>query len=133
MNFIRESSTKQTNVSLRIAKHLFSNLEQWDKNIVFSPLSLQVILSIVIAGAEGPTQQQLLDFLQFESTDHLNSFASRLVTVILQDVAPAGGPCLSVANGVWVEKTLSLQASFKEIVSSDYKAKLASVDFQNKV
>jgi len=113
------------------AKHLFA--KQPNNNVVFSPLSLQVVLSIIAAGSEGPTQQQLLDFLQFEYIDHLNSFASQLVSVILKDAAPAGGPRLSFVNGVWVEKTLSIQPSFKQIVSSNYKATLASVDFVTKV
>jgi hypothetical protein len=34
---------------------------------------------------------------------------------------------------VWVDKSLSLQTSFKQIVSSDYEATLASVDFITKV
>jgi serpin B len=131
MNILRDSSTNPTKVSLTIAKHLF--LKQSNNNIVFSPLSLQVILSIIAAGSDGPTQQQLLDFLHFESIDHLNSFSSQLVSVILKDAAPAGGPRLSFTNGVWVEKTLSLQASFEQIVSSDYEATLASVDFKTKV
>jgi len=101
--------------------------------LVFSPLSIQVILSIIAAGSEGPTQKRLLDFLQFEFIDRLNSFASKLVSVILKDAAPAGGPRLSFVNGVWVEKTLSIQPSFKQIVSSNYKATLASVDFLTKV
>ncbi|XP_024638791.1 serpin-ZX isoform X2 [Medicago truncatula] len=130
MEFRRESMITQTNVSLKIAKHLFS--KQPNNNIVFSPLSIQVILSIIAAGSEGSTQQQLLDFLRFKSIHQLNSVISRLVSVILKDAAPSGGPCLSVANGVWVEQTLSLQTSFQKIVSSDFQAKLASVDFQNK-
>ncbi|AES68894.2 serpin-ZX [Medicago truncatula] len=127
---LHESITNQTNVSLRIAKHLF--LKELDKNIVFSPLSLQVVLSIIAAGSEGPTQQQLLDFLLSKSTDHLNDLASQLVSVVLFDAAPTGGPRFSFVNGVWVEQTLSLQPSFKEIVSSDYKATLLSVDFKTK-
>jgi serpin B len=115
-----------------MAEHLFSKNSN-KNNIVFSPISIQFILSIIASGSEGPTQQQLLDFLHFESIDHLNSFSSQLVSVILKDAAPAGGPRLSFTNGVWVEKTLSLQASFEQIVSSDYEATLASVDFKTKV
>ncbi|CAJ2641064.1 unnamed protein product [Trifolium pratense] len=126
---LRESITNQTNVSLSIANHIFSKQSHQDKNIVLSPLSLQVVLSIIAAGSEGPTQQQLLEFLQSKSTDHLNSFASQLVSVVLSDAAPAGGPLLSFADGVWVEQTLSLLPSFKQIVSTDYKANLSSVDF----
>ena len=47
----RESFTNQTKVSLNMAKHLFS--KESDKNVVFSPLSLQVMLSIIAAASEG--------------------------------------------------------------------------------
>ncbi|CAL5204634.1 unnamed protein product [Lathyrus oleraceus] len=129
---LRESITHQTNVSFTIANHLFSKPSHQDKNIVLSPLSLQLVLSIIAAGSEGPTQQQLLEFLHSKSTDHLNSLASQLVSVVLSDATPAGGPLLSFVDGVWIEQTLSLQPSFKEIVSTDFKANLSSVDFQNK-
>lgn len=128
---LRESISNHTDVALSITKHLFSK-EASDKNLVFSPLSLHVVLSIIAAGSKGPTLDQLLTFLRSKSTDHINSFASQLVTVVLSDGAPAGGPRLSFADGVWVEQTLSLLPSFKQLVSTDYKATLASVDFQNK-
>ncbi|WJX41290.1 hypothetical protein P8452_28664 [Trifolium repens] len=81
-----KSITNHTNVSITMAEHLFSKNSN-KNNIVFSPISIQVILSIIAAGSEGPTQQQLLDFLHFESIDHLNSFSSQLVSVILKDAA----------------------------------------------
>ncbi|XP_058786239.1 serpin-ZX-like [Vicia villosa] len=129
---LRESITNQTNVSFTIANHLFSNVSHSDMNIVFSPLLLHLVLSIIAAGSDGPVQQQLLSFLQSKSTDHLISFASQLVSVVLTDASPAGGPLLSFVDGVWIDKTLSLQPSFKQIVSTDFKANLSSVDFQNK-
>jgi serpin B len=100
---------------------------------VFSPLSLQVVLSILAAGTDGPTKQQLLDFLRVKSTDHLNSFVSHLLSDILKDATPLGGPFLSLVNGVWVDQSLPLQPSFQEIVSSHYNATLSSVDFITKV
>jgi serpin B len=134
INFLHKSSTNQTNVSITMAEHLFSeNSNNNNQNIVFSPLSLQVILSIIAAGSEGPTQQQLLNFLRFRSIHDLTSFFSKLVPFMLKDAAPFGGPRLSFANGAWVEKTLPLRPSFKRIVSSEYKATLASVDFLTKV
>ncbi|AES90582.1 serpin-ZX-like protein [Medicago truncatula] len=89
MTSICESNTNQENFSLCVAKQLFS-LEKSD-NIVFSPLSLQVVLSIIAAGSKGPTQQQILDFLDFKSINHVNLFVSQLVSIILKDAAPAGG------------------------------------------
>lgn len=128
---LRESISNLSDVALSITKHLFSK-EPSDKNVVFSPLSLHVVLSIIAAGSKGPTLDELLTFLRSKSTDHLNSFASQLVAVVLSDGAPAGGPRVSFADGVWVEQSLSLLPSFKELVTTDYEATLASVDFQNK-
>ncbi|WJX66141.1 hypothetical protein P8452_50726 [Trifolium repens] len=127
-----ESIRNLTKVSITIAKHLFSKQEYKEKNIVFSPLSLYTVLSIVAAGSDGPTQQQLLDFLQSESIDQLKSLSSQLVSYILADASPSGGPLLSFVNGGWIEQSLSLQPSFKQIVATDFKATLASVDFKTK-
>jgi serpin B len=131
MEFRRESMINQTKVSLKIAKHLF--FKQSNSNIVFSPLSIQIILSIIAAGSEGTTQQQLLDFLHSKSINQLNSFASHILSVVLTDRYLTGGPRLSFADSVWIEQSLPLQPTFKQILSSVYKANLASVDFQNKV
>jgi serpin B len=127
---LNESITNQTKVSLCIIKHLF--LKESTKNIVFSPLSLQVVLSLISAGSDGLTKQQLLNFLRSKSTDDLSAFASHLVSTLLNDAALAGGPRLSFVNGAWVEQSLSVKPLFKQIVTADYKAALASVDFLNK-
>lgn len=121
-----------TDVSLSTAMHILWKKSQ-DKNVVLSPLSLQIVLSIIAAASEGPTQQQLLSFLRSKSIDHLNSIASQLVSDVLSDAVPTTGPRLSFANGVWVQQSLSLYPSFKHLLASNYKATFASVDFQNKV
>lgn len=100
--------------------------------MVFSPLSIHVVLGLIAAGSNGPTRDQLLAFLKSKSTDELNSLSSQLVDVVFADGSPSGGPRLSVANGVWVEQTLPLKPSFKQIVDNFYKAASVSVDFQNK-
>jgi serpin B len=74
-----------------------------------------------------------MSFLRSESIDQLKSLSSQLVSYVLADASPFGGPQLSFANGIWVEQSLSLQPSFKEIVATDFKATLSSVDFTTKV
>jgi serpin B len=131
---LHESLSYQTIVSLNITKHLFSKEEFQNKNITFSPLSLLSLVSIITAGSEGSTtKQQLLSFLQSKSTDHLNSFASHLISSLLSNAALLGGPRLSFVNGGWIEQSLPLQRSFQQIVATDYKAALSSVDFQTNV
>ncbi|WJX41336.1 hypothetical protein P8452_28703 [Trifolium repens] len=129
----RKSITVLTKVSMTMANHLFSKQEYQQNNMVFSPLSLYTVLSLVAAGSEGPTQQELLSFLLSKSIDQLKSLSSQLVSFVLAGAnAPTGGPLLSFVNSIWIEKSLSIRPSFKKIVATDFKATLASVDFMTK-
>ncbi|KAK9080285.1 hypothetical protein SSX86_000043 [Deinandra increscens subsp. villosa] len=128
---VQQSLVNQTQVSVTLATHLFSNKFP-NSNVVFSPLSIHVVLSLVAAGAKGQTLDQILAFLKSNSVDELNNLSSHLMSMILTDGSPMGGLCLCCANGVWVEKTLSLKHSFKQVVDNVYKATCDHVDFQNK-
>ncbi|CAI9267237.1 unnamed protein product [Lactuca saligna] len=46
----------------------------------------------------------------------VSSFPRKLVSLVFADGSQSGGPRLSFANGVWVEQTLSLKPSFKQVV-----------------
>lgn len=128
---LRESIKNQTHASLQLAQHLVST-EAKDKNLVISPLSIHVVLGLIASGSKDETLNQLLDFLKSKSSDELNSLSSQLVTLIFADGSSLGGPRLSFANGVWLDQTLSLKPSFKEIVDNVYKAASNPVDFQTK-
>ncbi|KAM0013402.1 putative Serpin family protein [Helianthus debilis subsp. tardiflorus] len=110
----------QTHVSTALATHLLSN--KHDSNVVFSPLSIQVALSVLSAGCKGETLDQLLALLKADTTDDLSS-------LYLQLACPSGGPKLSSVNAVWVPKTLSLKPSFKQAMDTVYRAACKQVDF----
>ncbi|XVE55954.1 hypothetical protein DITRI_Ditri03aG0198800 [Diplodiscus trichospermus] len=128
---LRESIRAQTDVAFSLTKAVFQ-AEAKNSNLVFSPLSIHVVLSLIAAGSKGSTLDQLLSFLKSKSNDQLGSFSSELVSVVFADGSPAGGPCLSFANGVWIDKSVPLKPSFKQIVDNVYKAASAQVDFQTK-
>jgi len=125
----REAIRNQSDAMLNFTKHLLS---KEDKNVVISPLSIQLMLSLIASGSKGYTLDQLLSFLNSKSIDHLNSFASQLALAVA-DASRSGGPRLSFANGVWLDKSVSLKPSFKQLVDSQYKAVLAQVNFKTKV
>lgn len=127
-----ESITTQTDVSFMLTKHVFSKEIKGDTNLVFSPLSIQIILGLIAAGSKGPMKDQLLGFLKSKSIDELNSLYSHLVNIVFVDGSPNGGPRLSVANGVWIDQTLPFKPSYKKVLDKVYKAASNSVDFQNK-
>lgn len=128
---LREVIRSQTDVALRLTKAIFQTQAK-NSNLVYSPLSIHVVLSLITAGSKGATSDQLLSFLGSKSNDHLSSFSSEVVSIVFADGSPAGGPRLSAANGVWIDKSLPLKPSFKQIVDNVYKATSAQVDFQTK-
>ncbi|KAK9165282.1 hypothetical protein Scep_000473 [Stephania cephalantha] len=128
---MKEVITQQTHLSLQLTKRVLSD-EAKESNLVFSPLSIHVVLSLIAAGSSGQTLDQLLSFLGSKTINHLNSFASELVSLVLADGSVGGGPRLSFANSVWIEKSLPIKPSFTEVVQNLYKAAAKPVDFQTK-
>ncbi|KAL3617792.1 hypothetical protein CASFOL_038113 [Castilleja foliolosa] len=95
---LRKSIVNQTNISLSLAKHVISTeSKDDDSNLVFSPLSIHVVLGLIAAGSGGSTGDQLLRYLNSRSAQDLRSQASQLVTQLFADGAPLGGPRLSFA------------------------------------
>lgn len=129
---LRESIGNQNAVALGLSKHVLLT-EAKTSNSVLSPLSIQVVLGLIAAGSKGPTLDQLLAFLKSKSNDQFSSFSSELVSVVFADGSVSGGPRLSFANGVWVDRSLSLKPSFKQVVDNVYKAASNQADFQTKV
>ncbi|KAJ0829278.1 putative Serpin family protein [Helianthus annuus] len=124
----KQSIRNQTRVSTTLPTHLLS--KEPNSNVVFSPLSIHAVLSLLAAGSKGQTLDQLLAFLKTNTTHDLNSLYSRLVSSILVDASPNGGPRLHFANGFWVDKTFTLNPSFKQLVDIVYnKAACKQVDF----
>ncbi|KAF8405128.1 hypothetical protein HHK36_010026 [Tetracentron sinense] len=128
---LRELISKQTDFSLEIAKHVMLK-EAKESNLVFSPLSIHVVLSLIAAGSKDQTLDQILSFLKSKSNEELNSFSSELVALVLADGSQSGGPRLSFANGLWIQKSLPLKPSFKHIVDTVYRAAANQVDFLTK-
>ncbi|XP_045797179.1 serpin-ZX-like [Trifolium pratense] len=126
---LRKSIACQTDVALSITKHLFSKQEYHDNNLIFSPFSLHAVLSVMAAGSEGSTLDELISFLRFDSIDHLNTFFSQLLSDMLSNIDATR---LSFVNGMWADKSVSLSHSFKQLVTTHYKVSCASVNFRTK-
>ncbi|KAE8796186.1 Serpin-ZX [Hordeum vulgare] len=134
---IRLSIAHQTRFALRLASAISSpsHAKGSSGNAAFSPLSLHVALSLVAAGAGGATRDQLaatLGAAEKGDAEGLHALAEQVVQVVLADASGAGGPRVAFANGVFVDASLKLKPSFKDLVVGKYKAETQSVDFQTK-
>ncbi|KAK1407528.1 hypothetical protein QVD17_39144 [Tagetes erecta] len=93
-------------------------------------MSIHIILSLLATGSNGQTHDKILSFLKMNNTSDLNSLYLELMPFIFADGGPKGGARVSYANGVWVDKTLTLKPSFKHVVETVYKAGCKQVHFQ---
>ncbi|KAM0884001.1 hypothetical protein ACQ4PT_031243 [Festuca glaucescens] len=134
---IRLSIEHQTRFALRLASAISSRSGSKGSsgNTAFSPLSLHVALSLVAAGAGGATRDQLASTLGAAGpgqAEGLHALSEQVVQVVLADASAAGGPRVAFANGVFVDASLRLKPTFKDLAVGKYKAETQSVDFQTK-
>ncbi|GKB38493.1 serine protease inhibitor family protein [Tanacetum coccineum] len=89
------------------------------------------MLGLIAAGSNGQTLDQLLSFLKANTVDEVKSRVSKLLS-LMADGSSSGGPRLSFVNSVWIEQTLSLKSSFKQVAETVYKAAGKQVNFRYK-
>ncbi|RXI07098.1 hypothetical protein DVH24_026234 [Malus domestica] len=60
---LKKSISNQSGFGLRMTKQLFLNQGAKERNMVYSPLSIHVMLSLIAAGTKDPAKKVLLSFL----------------------------------------------------------------------
>ncbi|XP_026377333.1 serpin-ZX-like [Papaver somniferum] len=114
---------------MKLVQDLWLN-ESKNKNLVYSPFSINNALGLLASGARGETLKQILGFLNSESLSTSNSVNSQLIDKLLRKTQT--GPKLSFVGGVWIDKsTCSINPSFQEVARAVYKAEAETVDFLN--
>ncbi|XP_059073687.1 serpin-ZX-like [Cryptomeria japonica] len=116
----------QTHFSLNFSnKALEVNVK---KNVVFSPVSISVVLSLAGGGTKGATLDQFCNCLKSKDIHQLNELSFHLINAILMDGSASGGPLLSFVNGVWVEQSFTLKPNYRDIVNNRYNAEANSAN-----
>ncbi|CAN6969097.1 hypothetical protein Bca4012_033958 [Brassica carinata] len=129
---LQTSVGKQNEIVLNFAKHVIATTDAKTSNLVFSPASINVILSFLAVKSGGSTANHILSLLQASSITELNAVSSKVITDVLADSTATGGPTISVANGVWMDKSLPVEPCFTSLVENTYKANFNQVDFGTK-
>ena len=100
-------------------KLLGTALSQQDlsKNLVLSPYSAGVALSLLLDGADGQTQRALTEALQYATYAGTNLYTDSLNTV-------------TTANSIWLRNGITLKKNYLDYVrGGDYNAKVETRDF----
>jgi serine protease inhibitor len=100
-------------------------------NVVLSPVSVALNLSMVVNGAGGQTAQEMLAALSLRGSnlDAINTANAKLIKVIR---TPANSITLSVANSLWVDsRRATLQPDYVKRTQAWYDAEMSDLDFSN--
>ncbi|CAH8352670.1 unnamed protein product [Eruca vesicaria subsp. sativa] len=129
---LAEAMKKQNDVSMFLAGKVISTLGK-NSNLVFSPASINAVLTMAANRPEEETLRSfILSFLSSSSTDELNAVFGEICSVVLADGSASGGPKIAAVNGVWIDQSLSVDSSWKDLLVNLFKAKFDQVDFNTK-
>lgn len=127
-----QSTEMQNDVMVLLAKHVIATVAN-GSNFVFSPMSVNLLLCLIAVGSSCVSKQQILTFLMSPSSDHLNAVLAKMVSVVHANGTERSDLRLSMATGVWIDQSLSVKPSFKEVLENSFKGNCSHVDFFNKV
>jgi len=100
-------------------------------NVVLSPVSAALNLSMVLNGAEGQTKEEMLKALSLSGSeiDAINAANAQLIKGL---GARTNGVTLSVADSLWVDSRRAvLRPDYMKRVESSYAAEIEGLDFSS--
>ena len=101
------------------------NLENKTNNFIISPLGIELIISLCSNGAEGVTQQQMLELLKHQTIDEVNNIAKKML------VESEKNEKVKIANGILTK--IKAEKNFFEKGTNDYEAKIEILEDYNTV
>ncbi|CAL9237509.1 unnamed protein product, partial [Arabidopsis halleri] len=129
---LQEAMKKQNDVALLLAGKVIPVVAK-NSNFVFSPASINVVLTMAAATSEDERVRSLiLSFLRSSSTEELNAIFRQIASVVLADGSKRGGPKIAAVNGVWMEQSPAVDPLMKDLFENFFKASFAQVDFGSK-
>lgn len=112
------------------------------KNVLSSPLSINTVLNMVVAGTTGDTLKLMLGFLGSESVDEIIS-KSRHIAKMLRACSQSSkrygvgyivddGLILTMINGAWVDQRFPIVPKYEEVLKAIFRSEANNVDFRTK-
>lgn len=103
------------------------NASPEDENIIISPLSVSVALSMTLNGASGQTREDMLATLGISglSDDEINEAYRDLVKALLEVDRRVK---MQIANSVWVEQDFTPYKTFIDVLKDNYNAETGEFD-----
>ncbi|KAK9874768.1 hypothetical protein WA026_005575 [Henosepilachna vigintioctopunctata] len=113
-----------------LAKNVYTELaKKSPDNLIFSPLSLQLILTLTRFGAKGHTEEELQKGLGLSSD---LGVVKQSVKDLLANLTGNKPYTVVTANKVYIKEGYPVKSSFKDIAKNIFLADIENVDFSKK-
>ena len=114
----------------------YEQINRGEDNIIFSPLSLSLALSMTLAGAESSTEQAMIDALKFTQPEEniYPSFNALLLAIeesqnFIPENAQGNHFQINIANSIWGQAGYPFRESFLDLLAQNYGAGMYQMDF----
>lgn len=127
---IKATPPNLTNSISQFATDLYTTVivGQNSKNIVLSPISAQIVLTLTYMGAEGNTASQMLNGL------HLSGSKGGIAGQMQQLIEPLqNSTSLKVANNIFIMKSYTVKSTFGAVAKKDFYSGIQSVNFAQNI
>jgi serpin B len=110
------------------ALNLYQELCGVEGNLFYSPYSISLALGMTYAGAQGETERQMAETLQFAlPQERLHAVFNALDTALAQQNGEDFR--LNVANSLWGQQNYQFMTDFLDTLAANYGAGLRLLDF----
>lgn len=96
------------------------------KNVVVSPISMSILLSMVANGIDEDGQRQIADYIGVNDLEALNSLAKTLLNEL---PVVDNQTSLLFANSAWINNNLQLTESFSSLLEENYQSSIFYENF----
>lgn len=132
-NNVKENITKESikiDNKFNFIGSLVDNLyEENQKNIVFSPLSLDMALGMIQVGAVGDTLNDLSKFL---NNSNYSEYASNYINnYTFENKGEWYNSIYKVCNSVWANENIEVKDNFKKSLNENFKSDIKKVNFSD--
>ena len=113
--------------AFRFMKHVAANA---DSNVCVSPYSIDILLSMLAAGAAGNTQEEICNAMGLSSADAsaLHLYNKKLALLLCeQDTSLA----MNIANAAWMQYTMPVYRSYQDFITHIYDGIVKGIDFND--
>ncbi|XP_012540036.1 serine protease inhibitor 28Dc [Monomorium pharaonis] len=139
-NIISRGITKfALDLDKAIVKTSGTSVSNYRENVIFSPLSVSVALSLVLLGSAGKTFDEVARILGLESgvdisqhSEIVHQMFGQLLAVMNYRIEGSNAPRVNSASGIFVQQGYPIRPEFRVISENSYQSEVINLDFRTK-